>query len=256
MKGRPVGVWADTCSQQLQQTPKSKPSLGSFRHRVVPFEPMNHGIKSKIGANCTQREQSGNCLSANYLHNVWVVLGLCLLLSGCGGGTTYPRPKGYSRIDLPAHTYKAYKHPGCPFTFEYPAYAEVLQSSRQDSCSVDLYFPAFDAYWHITDRNYRRDKTNRSKSFEDYRQVVYHHAQKAYNIQETPQRWPAGEGMLFEITGEVPTSAQFYLADSNGTGAVMTAFYFKTAVKNDSLAPVIAFLKADMLHMAQTLRFE
>jgi gliding motility-associated lipoprotein GldD len=180
---------------------------------------------------------------------------LVALLTSCSQGNPYPRPTGYPRIALPQHTYKTYRQPGCPFSFEYPAYAELLPTSRKDSCSVDLYFPAFDAYWHITDRNYLRDKTRGAQSFEDYRQVIYHHAQKAYNIQETPYTWPGGGGVFFELYGEVPTSAQFYLADSAGGNAVMTAFYFKTAVKNDSLAPVIDFLKADLRHMAETLRF-
>jgi gliding motility-associated lipoprotein GldD len=184
-----------------------------------------------------------------------VLLGVlgCLLV-GCAP-TPYPRPFGYHRIDFPERAYQQYDAPGCPFTFEYPRYAEVLPRTRTDSCSVTLYFPQFRAYWHLTDRDFARDGAGRNKSFEDYRKVVYKHSQKATNILETPFDWPAGQGVFFELWGEVPTSAQLFVTDSTDR-ALMASFYFRTASKNDSLAPVIDFLKADMLHLAETLRFE
>lgn len=123
------------------------------------------------------------------------------------------------------------------------------------SCAVDIYFPAFNAFWHITDRDFERDGATAVRSFEDYRAVVYKHSQKATHIQEQRHQWPAGTGTFFELWGAVPTSAQLYISDSLDN-AVMASFYFKTAVKNDSLAPVIDFLKTDLLHLAETLRFE
>lgn len=181
------------------------------------------------------------------------VLVLTGLVAACAP-TPYPRPYGYHRIEFPARRYQRYERPGCSFSFEYPTYAVVQPSTRRDSCFVDIFFPQFNAYWHLTDRDFARDHADRIQSFEDYRKVVYKHSQKATNIRDTPYRWPAGNGVLFELWGAVPTSAQLYLSDSLNN-ALMASFYFKTAAKNDSLAPVIEFLKADLLHLAQTVRF-
>lgn len=184
----------------------------------------------------------------------WLLaVGVGVVLVSCQP-STYPRPFGYHRIEFPERSYRRYQPPDCDFSFEYPSYAELQPPLKDYPCAITLYFPAFDAYWHITDRDFMRDGADEVKSFEDYRIVVYKHSQKATNIQETPYDWPAGRGVLFELWGAVPTSAQFYLSDEHNN-ALMASFYFKTATKNDSLAPVIDFLKEDLLHLAGSVEF-
>lgn len=188
------------------------------------------------------------------------------LLWGCRPDS-YPRPTGFHRIEFPERTYQRYESEDCPFTFEYPTYGELTIGSEvskatdggvvrvREGCAIDIYFPLFGAYWHFTDRNFARDGADRIQSFEDYRKVVYKHSQKATHIQETAYNWAAGSGVLFELTGEVPTTAQLYVSDGD-QNALMGSFYFKTAIKNDSLAPVIDYLKQDLLHLAETLTFQ
>src|SRR5438045_3576713 len=40
-----------------------------------------------------------------------------------------PRPRGYYKIDFPAHSYQSFDKAGFPFRFEYPSYANIIQDS-------------------------------------------------------------------------------------------------------------------------------
>jgi hypothetical protein len=43
---------------------------------------------------------------------------------------------------------------------------------------------------------------------------------------------------------------------SDSTHIVLASFYFDTAVRNDSLEPVINFMKDDLKHLAATLKWK
>jgi len=62
-------------------------------------------------------------------------------------------------------------------------------------------------------------------------------------------------GFVSELSGEVPTQFQFFVTDST-QHFLRGALYFQTAVKNDSLAPIIEYIKVDMMHLMNTLSFE
>jgi gliding motility-associated lipoprotein GldD len=174
------------------------------------------------------------------------------MLFGCSQPETYPRPWGYHRLEFPPVEYARFSHPNCPFEFDYPAHGR-LELARVDSCFFNVYFPAFDCRWHVTSRPLG-GKVTHSFAYEDHRELVYKHTQKG-TIFDKPLRTPYGKGTLYELYGEVPTAAQLYFSDST-THAVELSFYFNTALKNDSLAPVIDRMKKDLLHMVESLRWK
>lgn len=125
---------------------------------------------------------------------------------------------------------------------------------RTDSCYFNVFFDRFDTRWYVTTRFLMQNKINPTLSMEDHRDLVYKHTVKGA-IQDMHIKTSAGSGFLYELYGDVPTPLQFYFSD-NDRYAMMAAFYFNTAQKNDSLAPVIQFLKTDMEHMLQTTRWK
>ncbi len=165
-----------------------------------------------------------------------------------------PKPWGFHRIIFPEHKYITYNNPHCPYTFEVPVYGQVLNAGN-DSCYLDIDFPQFGARWHITTRDYQKERTDIFKAYEDYRELVYKHSKKATEINERVIERENGAGVFFELYGEVPTSAQFFFGDTTRY-AMITTFYFKTAMKNDSLKPVIEFMKKDLWHLLETLRWK
>jgi gliding motility-associated lipoprotein GldD len=61
--------------------------------------------------------------------------------------------------------------------------------------------------------------------------------------------------MLYELSGNTATNFQFYVTDSNHH-YLRGALYFNEATNLDSIQPSLAFLKTDILHMLQTLRWQ
>ncbi|RMG56365.1 MAG: hypothetical protein D6722_26645 [Bacteroidetes bacterium] len=187
----------------------------------------------------------------------WLSLSLLALLSACGEPyEPYPRPYGFHRIELPqSRSYARFETESCPFSFEYPDYGH-LSRANADSCWADLAFPRYDLKWHITYRSQSQSGKTRSMHYEEYRRLIYKHSKKATQIKESPLSVSAGTGTLFEIYGNVGTPAQVFLADSSGEHVFMMSCYLQTALKNDSLQPVIQYMKEEMNHMLETFRWE
>jgi hypothetical protein len=56
-----------------------------------------------------------------------------LFLAACSGGGDYsPKPRGFYRINFPAHSYRLYSE-GCPFTFDYPKYAVITPDTKANA---------------------------------------------------------------------------------------------------------------------------
>lgn len=177
---------------------------------------------------------------------------LWLIISGCEDSVPSPKMQGFHRIFFPPHEYTTFQSRECPFTFEYPKMGKI-DDRRIDSCWVDIVYPTYQCKYHITYKPLNAKDTYFS-AYEDYRRLIYKHSQKASEIIETPLISKHGRGTLFEIYGEVPTSAQFFFSDSVHH-AVMCSFYFETALKNDSLKPVISYFKQDLMHLIETIQW-
>lgn len=175
--------------------------------------------------------------------------------TGCTPSTAdpLPRPSGWPRIDLPTHEYQKLENGPCPFSFEFPIVGD-LEATKADSCWMDIYFKSFECRWHITYRHIPSSGKTLAQHNEEYRKLVFKHIQKVSQIKENPIQTDHGTGMFYELFGTVGVPAQMIFTDS--THLVMASFYFDSAVRNDSLAPVIDFVKEDMKHMAESIRWK
>lgn len=186
---------------------------------------------------------------------LFLLLATLLLGQACSQKevTPLPRPTGWPRIDLPEHSYQRLENSPCPFSFDYPQIAQV-ESTRPDSCWMDLYLERFECRWHLTYRYIPSSNKTIAQHNEEYRKLVFKHIQKVTQIKETPLESDAGTGIFYELYGTVGVPAQFLFTDS--THLVMASFYFDSAIRNDSLAPVIDFVKEDLRHMAESIRWK
>ena len=175
-----------------------------------------------------------------------------LFLQSCEE-VTYPRPRGYPRIDLPTHSYLKYDNPSCPFSLEYPEGMKAMNESG-DSCIVDFYWPEYDFYWHMTYRHIPTSGKTRMQHEDEYRKLVMKHTIKMSHLNELVLEGENGDGILYEVFGEVGAPAQMIYGDS--THLLMTAFYFEEAINQDSLSPLIEHVKEDMRHMAGSITWK
>ena len=167
-----------------------------------------------------------------------------------------PKPKGYNRIDLPKAKYQPLKEKH-PYFFEYSAYAKILHDSSRISEPhwINVYYPAHQANVQLTYKALNNDKKAFNSLVEDARKLTSKHQIKAYSIDEAQIKTPKGlTAFVFELSGEVPSQFQFYVSDST-QHFLRGALYFRTATANDSLAPVIEYIKKDVIHMLNTLEW-
>ena len=192
------------------------------------------------------------------LRRVCFALSFSLLTAACTSTPDYtPKPKGYNRIDLPPHSYQQLA-PGHPYTFQYSRYAKVLRDSSYLAQPhwINLYYPQYHASVQITYTDVNRNSKLFTKLLEDARKLTSKHQIKASAIDETVLQTPHGMRVaVFELSGEVPSQFQFYTTDST-RHFFRGALYFQTATANDSLAPVISYVKKDVIQMLNTLQYK
>ena len=179
------------------------------------------------------------------------------LLAACSSAPDFtPKPKGYNRIDLPPHRYRLLG-PGRPYSFEYSQYAKVLRDSSYLAQPdwLNICYPQLHANVQITYTNVVRNRQLYDKMMEDARKLTGKHQIKATSIEEKILRTPHGmRASVFELEGEVPSQFQFYTTDST-RHFFRAALYFRTATANDSLAPVIEYVKYDMMRLLNSLQY-
>jgi gliding motility-associated lipoprotein GldD len=190
----------------------------------------------------------------NRLPSILFIISLFILAS-CGEDYS-PKPKGFNRIDIPSHEYKklAEEH---PYTFEYSVHAQVLKdtSSIAEPHWIDLWYPQFRSNIQITYKQISNKEKLDELINDSYRLKKGHH-KKAYAVDDAVIKTENGKtATIFQLEGEVPSQFQFFVTDST-KHFLRGALYFRTATKNDSLAPVIEYMKEDIMHLLNTLEWK
>ncbi len=188
----------------------------------------------------------------------WLLsLPVLLIISIACEGTYLPKPKGYNRIDLPTNAYVNLPD-SFPYQFQYSAHAKLLKDSSwmAEQYWIDLYYPSMEALIQVTYKPVKNDTSLLAEYFQDSYTLTAKHNIKAYSIEQMDMLLPhGGAAVISELTGEVPSQFQFHATDSMNH-FLRGALYFKTSLKNDSLKPVIEYLKFDIVHMLNTLEWK
>lgn len=187
----------------------------------------------------------------------WIFVAILFALAGCGSNDFMPKPKGFNRIELPEHEYQVLAD-SFPYQFEYSKYAKILKDSSwiAERYWIDVYYPTMDATLQLTYKPINNKEQLMQEYYSDSYKLTSQHNVKAYAIEEKVLQLPNGDYASFtELEGEVPTQLQFHVSDSS-MHFLRGALYFKTATQNDSLAPVIRYVKEDALHMLETLKWQ
>lgn len=189
-------------------------------------------------------------------------LPLAFALAGCEEHVAVPKPRLYPRVLYPEKIYRTVAEGYCPFTFEAPTYARVerdtlfFEEAVKSDCWFNLGVAELNAkihcsYYPVTSRE-RFDEL-----VQDAFVMAQKHNIKASYIEEIPIDRPKARvhGMVFSIEGPAASSYQFYLTDST-EHFLRGALYFDTQARPDSLAPVLAFMKADINRLLATLAWK
>lgn len=184
-------------------------------------------------------------------------IGAAFLLS-CNSPYPY-RKKGYFKVSFPEKKYQLFDRPGYPYTFEYPVYAHVIKDTsffdaKAGDWWINIDIPRFHgriyvSYKGVTPRNFD------SLVNDGFKMAYKQHTDVATGIVDSPIVTPNGvEGVYFSLSGNTATANQFFVTDST-RHFLRGALYFDATPNEDSLSIVNDFLKQDLKHLINTLRW-
>lgn len=186
------------------------------------------------------------------------------LTTACGDEAVLsPRPRAYPRVIYPQKAYQPLSANECSFTFEYPVYTSIERDSTFfeaqpiHSCWFDVYYPTFDGRIHFSYYPIGGAGKDLERLRQDAFELADWHNKRANYIDEILINRPEAHvsGIAFDMKGASASPFQFFLTDSVHH-FVRGALYFNTQTKADSLAPVIDFVKADIVHLLETFRWK
>lgn len=168
-----------------------------------------------------------------------------------------PKPMGYFRIELPDHQYHLVDTT-LPFTYEQSAYAiTTIEPQPDNSLWMNVKYPTLNASLRFTCFTVKNADSLRKLMISEDKMVKFHY-QKADDVQYSMIRDPESRmwGQTYEIYGkDVATPLQFWITDSVNR-FVRAALYFDGTPNNDSLQPVIQYLKEDAMHLINTFAWK
>ena len=91
---------------------------------------------------------------------------------------------------------------------------------------------------------------------EDSRKLAFKHTVKATGIDEGTIKIPRNNvyGIFYSIEGNTASSSQFILTDST-KNFLRGALYFNEKPQEDSIQPIVNFIKTDIDRMIKTLKW-
>lgn len=181
---------------------------------------------------------------------------ITFLFISCGNEYS-PKPRAYFRIEFPEKKYLTYSG-DCPYTFEFPEYAQVRQDSSRDSkpCWLNVNYPQFNGRIHLSYQPIS-SAAEFNQLTEDARTFAFKHTVKATAIDEGTISYPGEKvyGIYYSIDGNTASSVQFYLTDST-KNYLRGALYFNEQPRLDSIQPVLDFVKKDIDQMIKTFKWK
>lgn len=189
--------------------------------------------------------------------NFLALLSIVILSGSCNNRDYLPKPLGYNRLELPPAAYRN-SPDSLPFTFEYSQHANLLDdtSTISERYWIEIYYPQLKSNIHITYKKLNHDEKLLKEFINDAYTLTAKHQIKASAIDEIITRTPNGKtAVIAELEGDVPSQFQFTVTDS-ADNFLRGALYFNTKVASDSLAPAIEYMKKDIMHLINTLKWQ
>lgn len=161
-----------------------------------------------------------------------------------------PKPASYLRLDYAEAKYVNFENQ-CPFAFEMNADAVI---KGEENCGFTILYPKMKATIYLT---YKPVNGDINKLLRDAQKLTYEHVIKADDILEQPYLNPDKKlyGMFYQVDGNAATNSQFYITDSIKhfvTGSV----YFYAKPNFDSIMPAASYIKNDMQHLMETIKWK
>lgn len=166
-----------------------------------------------------------------------------------------PRPEGYARFERGQIDSVEFDH--SEFSFMYPSDVEIKNVREEINSAYwfDIRYPDYHATLYCT--YLPINEKSLSKALDDSYQLAYSHISKADDISQTQYQDSINRktGILYDIKGQVAVPLQFYVTD-NANNFLRGSFYFDQNVNIDSVSPIIQFVRSDIMHIMESLKWK
>jgi gliding motility-associated lipoprotein GldD len=165
-----------------------------------------------------------------------------------------PKPRGYFRIKIQDTTYQILNKP-LPYSFEYSNWVLFDTLAHRERYWMNLIYPNLNAVLFITYKDIHDD--NITDLINDSRMFAFKQIIKADDILESQILDSTNRiyGRIYETVGnEAACPFQFWITDRQNH-FFRASLYLNNVPQNDSLEPVITYLKKDMIHLIETFKW-
>lgn len=186
------------------------------------------------------------------MNKVIYLLLIVFLITSCKD-EQLPKPKGFLALNFPSAEYNLFD-PDCHYEFEVNNISTIRVAKGNVPCWYNIYYPLMDATIYIT---YQPVNNNIDSLLMDAQRLPLQHTIKADFIEGDIYSNPSQKvhGMLYEVEGNAASQAQFYITDS--IRHFMTgSLYFNQRPNYDSIMPAAQYLKRDIQHLIETVRWQ
>jgi gliding motility-associated lipoprotein GldD len=190
---------------------------------------------------------------------------LLILLLGiisCGNESyRMPKMRMYPKINFPKNVTIQKLDNQCPYTFEYASYFTYEKDSLYfgekpiNDCWFNLQAKEMNSTLHCSYLSFNNND-QLTKYVNDAFIVSDEHNDKASARKESLiDNGKNVKGVFFEIAGPVATSIQFFVTDST-KHFLRGSLYINDKVNPDSTAPIVEYLKKDILKSIESLEWK
>ena len=150
---------------------------------------------------------------------------------------------------------------GYPYSFEYPVYGNVIRDTvffddKAGDYWINIDIPRLGGRIHISYKPINKENQFDSLVRDGFKMAYKQHVDVSTGIADSQMLTPNGvEGIYFSLRGNTATANQFFLTDST-KHFLRGALYFDATPNEDSLSIVNDFLKEDLKHLINTLRWK
>lgn len=177
-----------------------------------------------------------------------------LLLIGCG--TTYtPHPYGYVRIEIPEPVYETFDSAGFPYSFNINRISTIENKNGQnEKYWLDIHYNNYNARIHCS---YKPVENNLGLLSEEAEKFVYKHANMASSIpcRSYENQEKKVYAVVYDIEGNTASPCQFVITDSTNH-FFRGALYFNCTPNQDSLSPIIDYIKEDIVELMESFSWK
>jgi len=179
---------------------------------------------------------------------------IIFFLIGCKEEIFVPKPKAFLNLKYPSPVYKK-NYFNLPFTFDLNNVAEIINLNKdRNNFNMEINYKILNASLYLS---YYRINKNFKNLVNQTEFILSNHTKIAQKVSE--KQFISEEkrvfGSLYELTGPVASTAQFFVTDSINhflTGSL----FFKIKPNYDSILPAANYAKKDIIRLMESLKWK